>query len=162
MASKGARGGGRGGWPRGGPASAFEDAARGDRGWGLRKADLAVVAAAALVALAALAALAAGRAGAPSAGAGEGGGLVAVVQNTDGFYRVLPLAEDATVVVASPLGTNTIEVSGGRVRCSEADCANQVCVETGWVSREGQQIVCLPHELTVQVVADPADAAELS
>ena len=88
--------------------------------------------------------------------------LYAVIQNSDGFYQVLSLDEDTTITVTSSLGTNIIEVANGRVRCLESDCSNQTCVKQGWVSGRGQTVVCLPHKLIVQVVADPADAVPLS
>lgn len=88
--------------------------------------------------------------------------LYAVIQNSDGFYQVLPLSEDTTVTVTGSLGTNVIEVANGCVRCLESDCSNQTCVKQGWVSGRGQTIVCLPHKLIVQVVADPSDAVPLS
>ena len=88
--------------------------------------------------------------------------LYAVIQNSDGFYQVLSLGEDATVTVTGSLGTNIIEVANGRVRCLESDCSNQTCVKQGWVSGRGQTVVCLPHKLIVRVVADPADAVPLS
>ena len=88
--------------------------------------------------------------------------LYAVIQNSDGFYQALPLSEDTTVTVTGSLGTNIIEVANGRVRCLESDCSNQTCVKQGWVSGRGQTVVCLPHKLIVQVVADPADAVPLS
>ena len=88
--------------------------------------------------------------------------LYAVIQNSDGFYQVLPLSEDTTVTVTGSLGTNIIEVANGRVRCLESDCSNQTCVKQGWASGRGQTVVCLPHKFIVQVVADPADAVPLS
>lgn len=88
--------------------------------------------------------------------------LYAVIQNSDGFYQALSLGEDTTVTVTGSLGTNIIEVANGRVRCLESDCSNQTCVKQGWVSGRGQTVVCLPHKLIVQVVADPADAVPLS
>ena len=51
--------------------------------------------------------------------------LYAVIQNSDGFYQVLSLGEDATVTVTGSLGTNIIEVANGCVRCLESDCSNQ-------------------------------------
>lgn len=162
----------------------FDATLAGKDGWGLTRAD--VVAAVGVVLVAVAAALAlwfgygvrgvpgvsdAGAAGGEAAeqgaglsGAGDqaaGEALYAVVQNTEGYRAVLPLDDDASVAVESDRGTNVIEVDGGRVRCAESDCSNQICVDTGWVSQVGQTIVCLPHELTVQVVADPDDAAPL-
>lgn len=162
----------------------FDATLAGKDGWGLTRVD--VVAAVGVVLVAVAAALAlwfgygvrgmpgmsdAGAAGGEAAeqgaglsGAGDqaaGEALYAVVQNTEDYRAVLPLDDDASVAVESDRGTNVIEVDGGRVRCAESDCSNQICVDTGWVSQVGQTIVCLPHELTVQVVADPDDAAPL-
>ena len=104
----------------------------------------------------------AGSAYTASSGGDAAAALYAVIQNSDGFYQVLSLGEDATVTVTGSLGTNIIEVANGRVRCLESDCSNQTCVKQGWVSGRGQTVVCLPHKLIVQVVADPADAVPLS
>lgn len=144
------------------PADAFERALQKEGGWGLTRLD-AAVAVLVLVAAALLAWWVWGGRGL-SAVPGEGaasGGLVVVVQNTEGFYEVLPLDRSAHIAVEGSLGTNVIEVSDGRVCCVESDCSNQVCVQTGWVGSAGEMLVCLPHELTVQVVADEADASPL-
>lgn len=102
-----------------------------------------------------------GSLGISGVGAADAGGLLAVVQNGAGYVEVLPLGTDAQVTVEGELGTNVIEVRGGSVRCMESDCDNQVCVNTGWVGAAGQMIVCLPHQLTVQVVRNAEDAAPL-
>lgn len=185
------------------PAPAFSEAAGGVRGWGIRPADVAVIACGLALALAVCLVLwgvygvqgipgmgpvgDAGEQGggetqgadlgldaggsdvnvstdAGSSGAADAGAAVAryaVVQNKEGFYQVLPLDEDATLTVESRLGTNVVEVAGGKVRCREADCSNQTCVNQGWVSGNGQTIVCLPHELIIQLVTDPNDASAL-
>lgn len=79
-------------------------------------------------------------------------GAVAVVTDGDGNVYELPLDTDATLTVTTGLGTNVIEVADGTVRVVEADCPNQDCVLQGWVSTTGEQIVCLPHELIVEIV----------
>ena len=48
-------------------------------------------------------------------------------------------------------GTNTIEIKDGKVRMTEADCPNHLCVRQGWISFSGQSIVCLPNELSVTI-----------
>lgn len=102
----------------------------------------------------------------PDVGASDpdaaGAGLYAVIQDAEGFYQVLPLWEDAQLTVESSQGYNAVQVDGGRVRVSEADCKNQICVHAGWAQYEGQLITCLPHRMVVEVVADPADASRLS
>ena len=100
--------------------------------------------------------------GSDAAGSLPGAGLYAVVQNTRGFCEVLPLDADTTLTVSSDLGENVVAISGGAVRVDSSDCKNQVCVDSGSASWPGQVITCLPHQLVVQVVRDPADASRLS
>lgn len=81
-----------------------------------------------------------------------------IVQDADGNTFTMPLSQDDVLTVASSAGANVIEVQAGKVRVSEADCPNQDCVEQGWISNAGQQIVCLPHKLVVNIT-DKDDAS---
>ncbi|MBE6997982.1 MAG: NusG domain II-containing protein [Ruminococcaceae bacterium] len=64
----------------------------------------------------------------------------------------VPLSREATLTVGENLGfRNVVEVAGGRVRVSDADCPDRLCVRQGWISRDGESIVCLPHKLVVTV-----------
>ena len=83
----------------------------------------------------------------------------AVIQDANGNTFTMPLSQDDVLTVASSAGTNVIEVQAGKVRVSEADCPNQDCVEQGWISKAGQQIVCLPHKLVVNITDEDAASA---
>lgn len=50
----------------------------------------------------------------------------------------------------------TVEYAAGRVRISQADCPDQVCVQTGWVSKLGEVSACVPGHLILSV-DPPAD-----
>ena len=75
----------------------------------------------------------------------------AVVKDSDNNEYVLDLSKDSATVVSTELGTNLVVVENGTVRVSEADCPNQDCVNQGAISKAGQQIVCLPHKLTIDI-----------
>ena len=51
-------------------------------------------------------------------------------------------------------------VEDGAVSVTEADCADKICVHEGKISRTGEVIACLPHELiiTVQGAGEDTDA----
>ena len=83
----------------------------------------------------------------------------AVIQDANGNTVTMPLSQDDALTVTSSAGTNVIEVQAGKVRVSEADCPNQDCVEQGWISKAGQQIVCLPHKLVVNITDEDAASA---
>lgn len=52
------------------------------------------------------------------------------------------------------------EVKGGKVAAMISDCPDKVCVRTGYISREGQKIVCLPNRVIVEVKAAQAGVDE--
>ena len=60
--------------------------------------------------------------------------------------------ESYSFVVESEGGSNTILVEPGRIRVSEADCPDQVCVNQGFISDGTVPVVCLPHKLMIEIV----------
>ena len=85
----------------------------------------------------------------------------AVVHASDGSEEKLPLDKDTTITVSTDLGSNTVVVSNGAVSVIDADCPNHDCIQQGEISSTNQQIVCLPHKLWIEVVAEgAADGAD--
>ena len=66
----------------------------------------------------------------------------------------LDLREEKVVTVRGEKGDLTIEVRGGRVRVARADCPNRICVRTGWRSRGGDVIVCVPNNTIVRILGE--------
>lgn len=48
---------------------------------------------------------------------------------------------------------NVIEVNGDKIRITDADCGDLVCVARGYIEKSGETIVCLPHKLLIEVVS---------
>ena len=79
---------------------------------------------------------------------GTEGSFVSVMLQNDEIARY-SLSNDGIYAING--GTNTIEIKDGKVRMLEAQCPNHLCVHQGWISLEGQSIVCLPNKVTVSV-----------
>ena len=90
-----------------------------------------------------------------------GASVVALVHDSDGNTYELPLDVDDTLVVETSLGRNVIEVENGEVRMAEADCAHGYCLTQHAISSPGQQIICLPHELWVEIVPQGQDGGQM-
>lgn len=54
-------------------------------------------------------------------------------------------------------GEAVFEVAGGRVRIKSAPCRDGICVNTGFIGKKGQCIICVPQELTVTVENNDTD-----
>ena len=48
---------------------------------------------------------------------------------------------------------NTLVISDGEVHISDANCGDHTCIRTGKISRVGERIICLPHELIVEIIS---------
>lgn len=84
---------------------------------------------------------------------GEGGQTAVVYQ--DGVrIRAIDLSqveEPYSFTVEWEDGYNIVEVERGRIRVSEADCPDRICVRRGWVWDSAAPIACLPHRLVIQL-----------
>ena len=56
-----------------------------------------------------------------------------------------------TLVPYDGLYPGVIEAENGRIRFEHAECPDQVCVHTGWISRPGQIAVCLPAGVIIKI-----------
>lgn len=80
---------------------------------------------------------------------------VARITQDGELLREIPLdevEESYSFVVEDEEGSNTILVEPGRIRVSEADCPDQVCVNQGFISDGTVPVVCLPHKLMIEIV----------
>ena len=45
-----------------------------------------------------------------------------------------------------------IEIKAGRARFAHAPCKNQYCVQQGWIHRTGQMLICIPNEVSIEIL----------
>jgi len=84
------------------------------------------------------------------------GELTATIEIEGKEVATLPLGGEsiAHIEVAIPRGVATISYGQGKVRVEpldEATCPNGICWKTGWISRTGQSIVCVPNHMIVTI-----------
>lgn len=61
------------------------------------------------------------------------------------------LDKNRTFEVDCDNGKNVVEIKDGKVSVIDADCNNRACVKSKAISKKGEQIVCLPHQLIVVI-----------
>ena len=74
------------------------------------------------------------------------GEKVVIKQDNKVVYE-LPLSEDKEI----KLSGNTIEIKGGKVDVTNASCKNQICVKHKKIENKGENIVCLPNKVIVEI-----------
>ena len=72
--------------------------------------------------------------------------------------KTFSLDDTVTYTIKGEGGTNVLHIGDGAAWLSEADCQDQICVNTGKIKYVGQSIICLPHKVVVEI--KEADDAE--
>lgn len=78
------------------------------------------------------------------------GPRVARVYADGALIREMPLDRDGDYTVDGAY-RNRVEVREGRVAITESTCPGEDCVHSGWISRPGRSVVCLPNRVEVRV-----------
>jgi len=68
------------------------------------------------------------------------------------IYGTFSLAQTKTMHVHGPLGMATITIEQGKVRFQQSPCHNQYCVHQGWLNKMGQVAICLPNQLSIELL----------
>jgi hypothetical protein len=86
------------------------------------------------------------------------GGQTATLEiSSPSVKKIIPLdgSFNGTIMIrAEDGGFNVVEVKGKAARVKDADCPDRLCVRQGWLSKPGDQAVCLPHRLVVRIRGD--------
>lgn len=82
------------------------------------------------------------------------GKLVRIVSDGNLIETIdLSVSPDREIVIENEYGKNIVSVEDHRIRVSEADCPDQTCVKSGFLSG-ARPIICLPHKLVIEVVGE--------
>jgi len=67
------------------------------------------------------------------------------------------IEEDVSQVYTSEFGSNTLTIMDQVVSVSDADCRDQICVDTKHGRGNGDAIVCVPNRFTVELIGEGGD-----
>ena len=68
------------------------------------------------------------------------------------------LDEDRSITPLEATGTCTIAIDSGQVFVESSNCPLQICVQTGKISRAGEWIACLPHQVFIEISGQPSES----
>lgn len=70
------------------------------------------------------------------------------------------LAENRKVTIKGTHGDVRIQIRDGKVAVVFAECPNKVCVRTGWRSRSGESIICVPNRVIVRILGEETNVIQ--
>jgi len=78
-------------------------------------------------------------------------GSEALIKVGNRTVQRLSLRIDRMINLEGEKGRVVIQVKDGGVRVVESSCLQKICVNTGWIERPGQNIICLPNKVLVTI-----------
>jgi hypothetical protein len=70
----------------------------------------------------------------------------------DKIYATYSLAQNRSIDIQGPIGITRIVIANGKARFAHSPCPNQYCVHQGWLSHQGQAAICLPNQVSLELL----------
>ena len=67
------------------------------------------------------------------------------------IYGTYPLNQSREIEISDDKGYNKVVIENGSVHMEDADCPDQYCVQHAAIHSSHETIICLPHELVVEI-----------
>lgn len=72
----------------------------------------------------------------------------------DKIYATYSLNQQREIHVHGKLDDAVISISQGKVRFAKSPCTTQYCVHQGWLTRAGQVAICIPNQISLELVGE--------
>ncbi|MGB4812317.1 MAG: NusG domain II-containing protein [Methylophilaceae bacterium] len=72
----------------------------------------------------------------------------------DHIYGTYSLNQQRDIHLHGKLGDSVISIAQGQARFLSAPCHNQYCVHQGWLNLAGQAAICLPNQISLELLGE--------
>ncbi|MCM3362424.1 NusG domain II-containing protein [Niallia sp. Sow4_A1] len=94
----------------------------------------------------------------------EGNKVIAIITQDGKVIREVDLTghteNEQFMIKGKGKQYNLIEVENEQIRIKEDNSPDQIGVKMGWKGIPGQTIICLPHKVLIEIVAEKPEAME--
>lgn len=67
-------------------------------------------------------------------------------------YGEFSLNQNKHLQIQGKLGVTHIQIQNGQARFVQSPCNNQYCVHQGWLKKAGQASICLPNQISLELL----------
>ena len=88
-------------------------------------------------------------------------GKTVQVRVSGDVVKTFPLANDTEYEITGKNGgRNLLVIKDGYAWIEEADCPDELCKNMGKINLDGQSVICLPHEVVVEIAGQDGTGGE--
>ncbi len=77
-----------------------------------------------------------------------------VIKSQGKLYREVPLSRNQRIEVPGAMGISLVAIENRRVRIASDPGPRQYCVRQGWLKQAGEIALCLPNQVSVELVGN--------
>lgn len=78
-----------------------------------------------------------------------------IYEETQSIYSVMELSEEEWFDIQRQSGDyNILLYQNGKVQMIESNCPDQICVHHSAICLAGENIICLPHKIVIEIIGD--------
>ena len=74
------------------------------------------------------------------------------IRQGNSVVGIYDLNQTRELHIKGPLGESIIVINNGQARFKQSPCPNQYCVHQGWLSHSNQVAICLPNQVSLQLL----------
>lgn len=74
------------------------------------------------------------------------------IRSGNSIYATLSLNQIRSINIAGPLGVSRVLVDHGRARVASDPGPRQYCVRQGWLTHAGEVAMCLPNQVSIELL----------
>ncbi len=76
----------------------------------------------------------------------------AIIRSGGKIFREVTLSRDQQIEVPGPLGVSIISIKDRKARITSDPSPRQYCVRQGWLQQAGEIAICLPNQVSIELV----------
>jgi len=76
----------------------------------------------------------------------------AIIRSGGKIFREAPLSRDQQIEVPGRLGISVISIRQRKARIASDPSPRQYCVRQGWLQQAGEIALCLPNQVSIELV----------
>lgn len=74
------------------------------------------------------------------------------IRLNDSVYATYDLNIKRDIQITGRMGESVIQIADGKARFAKSPCSNQYCVHQGWLTHAGQAAICLPNQVSLELI----------
>lgn len=87
--------------------------------------------------------------------------LVAEISVKGKVYKNIVLSnEKQEFSIKTELGENTVKAHDKGIEIIDASCHDHICEKTGFITKPGEMIVCLPNKVSIKIKGDTGEEVD--